>query len=33
MRDWASKVRRWMDEKREVHVYFDNDALGDFIRG
>jgi uncharacterized protein YecE (DUF72 family) len=28
LRNWASKLRRWMDEKRDVHVYFDNDAFG-----
>ncbi len=26
---WAGKVRRWMSEGRDVHVYFDNDAYGD----
>jgi uncharacterized protein YecE (DUF72 family) len=25
---WARKARRWLEEGREVHVYFDNDALG-----
>jgi uncharacterized protein YecE (DUF72 family) len=28
LRAWARKVRRWMNEGREVHVYFDNDAFG-----
>lgn len=28
LRLWAKKVRRWMNEGREVHVYFDNDAFG-----
>jgi len=28
LRDWAARVRRWLGEGREVHVYFDNDALG-----
>lgn len=28
LRFWAKRVRRWMREEREVHVYFDNDALG-----
>ncbi len=28
LRDWAAKVRRWMRQGREVHVYFDNDAFG-----
>ena len=26
--EWAAKVRRWLEEDREVHVYFDNDAEG-----
>jgi len=25
---WATRVRRWLGEGRDVHVYFDNDALG-----
>jgi uncharacterized protein YecE (DUF72 family) len=25
---WAEKTRNWLDERREVHVYFDNDAEG-----
>ena len=25
---WAGKVCRWLDEGRDVHVYFDNDAEG-----
>lgn len=28
LRSWARRVRRWLREGREVHVYFDNDALG-----
>ncbi len=28
LRRWAGRVRRWQREGREVHVYFDNDALG-----
>lgn len=28
LRDWARKVRHWMHEGRDVHVYFDNDAFG-----
>lgn len=28
LRDWARKARCWLDEGRDVHVYFDNDALG-----
>lgn len=25
---WASRVKRWLREGRDVHLYFDNDALG-----
>jgi uncharacterized protein YecE (DUF72 family) len=25
---WAQKLKGWMDEERQVHVYFDNDAEG-----
>jgi uncharacterized protein YecE (DUF72 family) len=25
---WAERVRRWLNEGRDVHVYFDNDAQG-----
>lgn len=25
---WAGRVRRWREEGRDVHVYFDNDAHG-----
>jgi uncharacterized protein YecE (DUF72 family) len=25
---WAKRVRRWLAEGRDVHVYFDNDAKG-----
>lgn len=28
LRRWAGKVRRWLHEGRDVHAYFDNDALG-----
>jgi uncharacterized protein YecE (DUF72 family) len=28
LRGWAGRVRRWLGEGRDVHVYFDNDALG-----
>ena len=28
LRAWARKLRRWADEGRDVHVYFDNDAGG-----
>ena len=26
--EWARKVRGWLSESRDVHVYFDNDAEG-----
>jgi uncharacterized protein YecE (DUF72 family) len=25
---WAARVKRWLREGRDVHLYFDNDALG-----
>ena len=28
LRNWATRVRRWLNENRDVHVYFDNDAEG-----
>jgi len=28
LRDWATRIRRWRRQGRDVHVYFDNDALG-----
>jgi uncharacterized protein YecE (DUF72 family) len=28
LRRWVAKIRRWLSEGREVHVYFDNDARG-----
>jgi uncharacterized protein YecE (DUF72 family) len=28
LRKWAGRIRRWLDENRSVHVYFDNDAEG-----
>jgi uncharacterized protein YecE (DUF72 family) len=28
LRAWADKIRRWQRRGIEVHVYFDNDALG-----
>ncbi len=28
LRAWARRVRRWLREGRDVHVYFDNDAYG-----
>lgn len=28
LRGWAGRVRRWLGEGRDVHVYFDNDAFG-----
>ena len=29
---WAADARRWLDEGRDVHVYFDNDAEGHAVR-
>jgi len=28
LRHWAAKVNGWLAEGRDVHLYFDNDALG-----
>jgi uncharacterized protein YecE (DUF72 family) len=28
LRRWAASTRTWLDEGRDVHVYFDNDAEG-----
>ena len=28
LRKWATRTRRWLEENRAVHVYFDNDAEG-----
>ena len=28
LRAWAAKLRRWLSEGRDAHVYFDNDSLG-----
>jgi uncharacterized protein YecE (DUF72 family) len=28
LRRWAARLGRWLAEGRDVHVYFDNDALG-----
>lgn len=28
LRRWARAIRQWLDEGRDVHVYFDNDAEG-----
>jgi uncharacterized protein YecE (DUF72 family) len=29
LRKWATRVRGWLDENRDVHLYFDNDAEGE----
>lgn len=29
---WAADTKRWLAEGRDVHVYFDNDALGHAVR-
>lgn len=28
LRQWAKRIRRWLRQGRDVHVYFDNDARG-----
>jgi uncharacterized protein YecE (DUF72 family) len=28
LESWAQKIRQWLREARDVHVYFDNDAKG-----
>lgn len=28
LRDWADRARGWLDEGRNVHIYFDNDGQG-----
>ena len=28
LRKWATRARRWLEEHRAVHIYFDNDAEG-----
>lgn len=28
LRKWAGRIRRWLKEGRDVHVYFDNDGEG-----
>jgi uncharacterized protein YecE (DUF72 family) len=28
LEQWAKRVRNWLNEGRDVHVYFDNDAKG-----
>jgi uncharacterized protein YecE (DUF72 family) len=32
LQTWAADVQRWLSERRDVHVYFDNDALGHAVR-
>lgn len=32
LQTWARTVRQWLAERREVHVYFDNDAEGHAVR-
>ena len=32
LKKWAADCERWIDEKREVHIYFDNDAEGHAVR-
>jgi len=28
LKQWATKIRKWLKEGKEVHVYFDNDGEG-----
>ena len=28
LKKWATRVRGWLNENRDVHIYFDNDAEG-----
>lgn len=28
LKKWAARIRTWLEEDRDVHVYFDNDAEG-----
>jgi uncharacterized protein YecE (DUF72 family) len=28
LEEWAQRIRQWLSEGRDVHVYFDNDAKG-----
>ena len=28
LKQWAAKIRRWLQSGKDVHVYFDNDAEG-----
>ena len=28
LRKWATRIRTWLEEDRDVHIYFDNDAEG-----
>src|SRR5262249_38093889 len=28
LKKWATRIRRWLQQDRAVHVYFDNDAEG-----
>ena len=28
LQSWAARIREWLGEGRDVHVYFDNDAFG-----
>jgi uncharacterized protein YecE (DUF72 family) len=32
LRRWAEDIEQWIAEKRDVHVYFDNDAEGHAVR-
>jgi uncharacterized protein YecE (DUF72 family) len=28
LREWADRIRRWLEDLRAVYVYFDNDQAG-----
>ena len=28
LKQWATKIRKWLESGKDVHVYFDNDAEG-----
>jgi uncharacterized protein YecE (DUF72 family) len=28
LRKWATRIRSWLKDGRDVHIYFDNDAEG-----
>jgi uncharacterized protein YecE (DUF72 family) len=28
LKNWARRIRIWLNENRDIHIYFDNDAEG-----